>query len=123
MFAISLAGVYLAGQSKAPASPLFVDVTAQTGIQFIHQASLTTRKYLIESMSGGVALFDYDGDGLLDIFFLNGAALADPMPPGQQPDKSGPKYWNRLYRNKGDGTFADVTVQAGLQGSGYGMGV
>jgi len=115
--------LYLTGQPKAPIAPSFVDVTARTGIQFIHQASLTTRKYLIESMSGGVAMFDYDGDGLLDIFFVNGAALADPMAPGQQPDKSDPKYWNRLYRNKGDGSFADVTVQAGLQGLGYAMGV
>ncbi|MGA7416342.1 MAG: hypothetical protein WBW33_38080, partial [Bryobacteraceae bacterium] len=74
--AMSLPMLYLAGQPKAPVAPSFVDVTAQTGIQFVHQASLTTRKYLIESMSGGVALFDYDGDGLLDIFFVNGAALA-----------------------------------------------
>jgi enediyne biosynthesis protein E4 len=122
-FAMSLPLLYLAGQPKAPVAASFVDVTARTGIQFVHRASLTTRKYLIESMSGGGALFDYDGDGLLGIFFVNGAALADPMSPGQQPDKSDPRYWNRLYRNKGDGTFEDVTVRAGLQGVGYAMGV
>ncbi len=120
--ALALPLLYLTGQPTSPARGSFVDITSPTGIQFVHQSSLTTRKYLIESMSGGVALFDYDGDGLLDIFFANGAALSDPMSPGQQPDKSDPRYWNRLYRNKGDGTFADVTVQAGLQGSGYAMG-
>lgn len=56
-------------------------------------------------MGGGVALFDYKRDGNLDIFFVNRAALNDPMPPGKQPDKTDPKYWNRLYRNNGDGTF------------------
>ncbi len=74
-------------------------------------------------MGSGVAMLDYKNDGRLDLFFVNGAALRDPMPAGAQPDKSAPKYWNRLYRNKGDGTFADVTVAAGLQGVGYGMGV
>jgi hypothetical protein len=80
-------------------------------------------KYLIESMSGGVAVFDYNGDGKPDIFFVNGAALQDPMPPGKRPDKTSPDYWNRLYRNNGDGTFTDVTAEAGLQGTRYGMGV
>ena len=45
------------------------------------------------------------------------------MPPGAKPDKSDPRFWNRLYRNNGDGTFTDVTKAAGLQGEGYGMGV
>ena len=68
-------------------------------------------------------MFDYNGDGLLDLFFVNGAAISDPMPPGKSPDKSDPKYWNRLYRNNGDETFTDVTAQSGLKGDGYGMGV
>jgi enediyne biosynthesis protein E4 len=74
-------------------------------------------------MVGGVAMLDYNGDGLLDLFFVNGAQLTDPMPPGRVPDKDNPKFWNRLYRNNGDGTFSDVTVEAGLKGTGYGMGV
>lgn len=74
-------------------------------------------------MGGGVAMFDYNNDGFLDLFLVNGAALLDPMPAGKIPDKSDPKYWNRLYRNNGDGTFTDVTVEAGVQGAGYGMGV
>ena len=74
-------------------------------------------------MGGGVAVFDYDNDGRMDLFFTNGAALKDPMPKDELPDKSQPKYWNRLYQQKPDGTFADVTERAGLKGDGYSMGV
>ena len=80
-------------------------------------------KYLIETMGSGVAVFDYDNDGLLDLFFVNGAPIPDPAPKGFIPKKSGPKDWNRLYHQKKDGTFEDVTEKAGLQGVGYGMGV
>ena len=74
-------------------------------------------------MSGGVAMFDYDNDGWLDMFFVNGARIEDPMPRGAAPDKSDPRFWNRLYHNNRDGTFTDVTETAGLQGRLYGMGV
>ena len=74
-------------------------------------------------MGSGVAMLDFNNDGLLDLFFVNGAALRDPMPPGAKPDKSDPRFWNRLYRNNGDGTFTDVTEKSGLRGEGYGMGV
>ncbi len=105
------------------AAASFVDATPRSRISFQHQASPTSRKYLPESMSSGVALLDYDSDGWMDIFFVNGAALADPMPPGRAPDKSDPRFFNRLYRNNHDGSFTDVTGRAGLRGSGYGMGV
>ncbi len=74
-------------------------------------------------MGSGVALFDYDNDGRLDIFVVNGAPLGDPTPKGTIPQKSSPKDWNRLFHQKKDGTFEDVTEKAGLQGEGYGMGV
>ena len=67
-------------------------------------------------MAGGVAVFDYNGDGRPDIFFTNGADIATLK-------KSSPKYSNRLFRNNGDGTFTDVTEQAGLKGTGFDVGV
>jgi enediyne biosynthesis protein E4 len=100
----------------------FADVTTSLGIQFEYVSSHTPRKYLIETMGSGVALFDYDNDGRLDIFLVNGAPLEDPTPKGTTPQKTGPEYWNRLYHQKVDGTFEDVTEKAGLQGTGYGMG-
>jgi enediyne biosynthesis protein E4 len=108
-----------------PFAVTLADVTPATGIAFKHENSPTSRKYLIETMGGGVGLLDYDNDGWLDLFFTNGAPLADPMPAGAHPVKSN-GYANRLYRNNHDGTFADVTRAAGVGGVGtgaYGMGV
>ena len=113
----------VAKSAAAPASPTFVDVTATSGIRFKHEASVTSQKYLPESMGAGVAMFDYNNDGLLDLFFVNGAKILDPMPNGKAPDKTDPRFWNRLYRNNGDGTFTDVTESAGVRGHSYGMGV
>jgi hypothetical protein len=111
-----------AAQERAPL-PVFVDIREKAGINFQLLSSRTPQKYLIETMPGGVAMLDYDGDGFEDLFFVNGARLDNPMPRGAAPDKSDPKYWNRLYHNNGDGTFTDVTERAGLQGRDYGMGV
>jgi hypothetical protein len=108
---------------KQLAAAKFVDMTAALGVQFQYQASHVSKHYLIETMGAGVALFDYDNDGRLDIFLVNGAPLSDPTPKGTIPQKSGPAYWNRLYHQKKDGTFEDVTEKAGLQGVDYGMGV
>ena len=108
-------------QARSPLT--FGDITAQTGINFKHAASKTSAKYLLETMGGGVAIFDYDNDGRMDLFFTNGAALKDAMTKADVADKAQPKYWNRLYRQKPDGTFADVTDRAGLKGTGYSMGV
>ena len=103
--------------------PIFLDATSRSGIRFRNEASPTSQKYLLETMTGGVAMLDYNNDGWLDLFFVNGAALSDPMPAGAKPDKSNPKFWNRLYRNNRDGTFTDVTEAAALRGHSYGMGV
>jgi hypothetical protein len=101
----------------------FVDVTDKAGVHFLHQAPHTSRKYLIETMGSGVALFDCDNDGRLDLYLVNGAPYADPTPKGFIPEKTGPEYWNRMYHQKPDGTFEDITEKAGLKGVGYGMGV
>src|SRR5712664_1308732 len=113
----------LAQVAKPKPLPYFVDATSKSGIHFRHQASRTSQKYLPESMGAGVAMFDYDNNGYQDLFFVNGAKLLDPMPRGASPDKSDPRFWNRMYRNNRDGTFTDVTESAGLRGYSYGMGV
>src|ERR1700688_1745854 len=101
-------------------------VKSPRGIDFTLQNSPTPQKYLIETMPGGVALFDYNGDGLLDIFLVNGGRLRSPMPAPENFDRRDPRYWNRLYRQNRDGSFTDVTEAAGLANAGngnYGMGV
>jgi enediyne biosynthesis protein E4 len=104
------------------ASPLFTDITQASGISFQHKASHTAKKYLLETMGSGVALFDYDNDGRLDVFLVNGAKLNDPETLHDVPKKTGPTYLNRLYHQRQDGSFEDVTLKAGVGGSGYGMG-
>ena len=109
-----------AGQAEPVAPPaagpqiLLKDVAREAGIDFVHENSPTPRKHLIETMPGGVAVFDYDGDGRLDIFFTNGAAIPSL-------EKDSPRYYNRLFRNRGDMRFTDVTEAAGLRGAGYSM--
>ncbi|HWF87287.1 MAG TPA: CRTAC1 family protein [Pyrinomonadaceae bacterium] len=108
-------------QARSPVT--FTNITAQSGVSFIHAAAKTSAKYLLETMGGGVAIFDFDNDGRMDLFFTNGAALKQAMSKDDLPDKSDPKYWNRLFQQKPDGTFKDVTEHAGLKGAGYSMGV
>jgi enediyne biosynthesis protein E4 len=115
----------LAQETKVKPEPMF-KVSALKGVEFVLRNSPTSRKYLIETMPGGVALLDYNGDGLLDIFLVNGGHMRDPMTPPIRFDRHEPIYWNRLYRQNKDGTFTDVTEQAGLTNAGdtnYGMGV
>lgn len=120
--AVSQLATEPAQSSKQEPAAKFVDVTAQSGVHFQGRASHTSQKYLPETMGSGVALFDYDNDGRLDLFLANGAPLSDPTPLGTIPRKTGPEYWDRLYRQKPDGTFEDVTEKAGLQGTGYDFG-
>jgi hypothetical protein len=91
----------------------FTDVTARAGIAFRHDHGGSGRRYLVETFGGGVVAFDYDSDELPDLFFVNGSPL---------PGTEHPRRGNVLYRNLGDGTFRDVTGEAGLGGEGYGMG-
>ena len=105
---------------KAPqsaVSPILFENTADASkIDFVLKNSVSPQRYSIETMTGGVAVFDYNNDGLLDIFFTNGAEIPSLK-------KSNPGFYNRLFRNNGDGTFTDVTEKAGLAGVGYSMGV
>ena len=103
------------GQVTSPPSPIrFRNAAANAGLQFVLENHPTPRKHLIETMPGGVAAFDYDNDGLTDIFFTNGAAIPSL-------EKSDARYHNRLFRNLGGMKFADVTEKAGLAGSGYSL--
>ncbi|HEV2765605.1 MAG TPA: CRTAC1 family protein [Pyrinomonadaceae bacterium] len=96
-----------------PAAVRFADVAEQSGVTFRH-VSTPEKRYIVESMSGGVALIDFDNDGWLDIFFVNSLTV-DLL-------KSKGKTRSALYRNRGDGTFADVTDKAGVADIGWGMG-
>lgn len=118
-----LAASLCAAQERGFELPAFADMTEMSGVDFRNASSGTSQKYLLESMVGGVAAFDYNGDGLLDLYFVNGAAIEDPMPPRAVPDKSDPIYWNRLYRNDGSWRFTDVTASAGVPGRQFGQGV
>ncbi len=94
----------------------FVDVAQSSGITFLHDNAASTEKYLIETMGSGCAWIDYDQNGLLDLYLVNGAATRVYTP--KQPLRGA------LYRNNGDGTFTDVTTKAGVGAEGlFGMGV
>src|ERR1700733_2913852 len=96
------------------------------GIDFVLRNSPTPRKYLIETMPGGIALLDYNNDGFLDVFLVNAGRVPARMRSPVDFNRRNPSYWNRLYRQNKDRTFTDVTAQAGLQNAGdanYGMGV
>jgi len=87
----------------------------ETALPFVLQNSPTPQKHLIETMPGGVAVFDYNNDGRPDIFFTNGADIPSL-------EKDSPRYFNRLYRNDGGMKFTDVTTESALAGAGYSMG-
>ncbi len=85
-------------------------------VDFVLNNGTTVDKPIVDSIPGGVVLLDYDNDGFLDIFFTNGARIPSLS-------KEGPDFYNRLYHNNHDGTFTDVTEEAGLSGTGYSIGV
>jgi len=114
---LSVPVVVAAAATTAALGPIaFEEIAERSGIRFVADSCPTPNKNLPETMLAGVALLDYDNDGYLDIYFVNGAAIPSLK-------KESPKYWNRLFRNNHDGTFTDVTEKAGVQGEGYGIGV
>jgi hypothetical protein len=116
LLALVVVPLFLAPKAagRQPPGPRFTDITEQAGVTFKHVSS-PEKRYIVESMSGGVALFDYDNDGRLDIYLVNSLTV-DLL-------KSKGKTKSILYRNNGDGTFADVTDKAGVGDVGWGMGV
>ncbi len=95
--------------------PRLMDVAEASGIRFRLENHPTPAKHQVETMPGGVAVLDYDNDGLMDLYFTNGAESPSLK-------KTGEKDWNRLYRNQGNFVFSDVTNAAGVAGIGYMMG-
>jgi hypothetical protein len=104
--------------AQADVHAKFADITEKAGVHFLHVAPHTARKYLLETMGSGVALFDCDNDRRLDLFLVNGAPSTDPTPKGFIPQKIGPADWNRMYHQKADGAFEDITEKSGLKGIG-----
>ncbi len=124
-FLLTSVGVFLFPKNRQPAAGSkngpavatirFRDVAREAGLNFVLHNNPTPQKHMIETMPGGVAAFDYNGDGWTDIYFTNGAAIPSL-------EKDSPKYSNRLFRNDGGMKFTDVTLEAGVAGAGYSMG-
>src|ERR1035437_8762453 len=106
-------GAFALAQGQGASSIRFEDIAQKAGVHFIVENCPTPEKHQPETMPAGVALFDYDGDGLLDIYLVNGAEMPSLV-------KTGPKYYNRLFHNNGDGTFTDVSERTGVTGAGFG---
>ncbi len=114
--AIWIALVLSVRAADVPSPIRFRDRTPGSGVDFVHRTGGSDRKFVVEEVTAGLALFDYDNDGKVDLYFLNGRPLSGT--------KLGERPRNHLYRNLGDFKFADVTEKAGMDGGdGYGMGV
>ncbi len=113
-FIVAGLSTVLAGSVAGPI--MFEEIAERAGLAFTSNSCPTPNKNQPETMVAGVGLLDYDNDGYLDVYLVNGAAIPSLK-------KEGPQYWNRLFHNNRDGTFTDVTEKAGVAGEGYGMGV
>jgi hypothetical protein len=114
-------------QSPAPSSPLFRDVARQAGLDFIHVNGASDARYLPEITGGGGLFLDFDNDGWLDVLFVDGGSLAGPAlgRPASAARGNGPAATatrHRLFRNRGGGTFEDVTSASNIRHRDYGMG-
>ena len=115
-YVVGMALALAATVAGAQSSPIrFDEVALASGVRAVLDHAATPDKRLIETMPGGLAAFDYNGDGRIDLYFTNGAA-------GEGFDKSQPRFWNRLFRNDGQWRFTDVTESAGVSGATYAMG-
>ena len=113
---IALIVLLAAATADVPAQIRFEEVAGKSGLKFELRNGAIGEFHQPELMLGGVAALDYNNDGCMDIFFTNGAEMPSLK-------KTGPQYFNRLFRNNCDGTFTDVTEKAGVAGEGYSMGV
>src|SRR3954464_7973418 len=100
-----------------PADPYFVDVAEGAGLKTVLYCGGPDKDHILESVGSGCAFVDYDGDGRLDVYLVNAWAL------DEQPSRVRLKGRNALYRNRGDGTFEDVTARAGVADESWGCGV
>jgi hypothetical protein len=113
---IAAAAATALAQTPAAFDPIVFELVKGSGIDFVTDSGRTPHRHQPETMVAGVALLDYDNDGLLDVFLTNGARMTEL-------DKSEPRFWNRLYHNLGNWKFEDVTEKAGVKGRGYDLGV
>jgi hypothetical protein len=112
--AATLAGLAFVMAGAAQTGVRFTDVTRESGVNFHHVNGASPDKHLVETMGSGGLFFDDDNDGWIDLFLVDGGSLADARVAGQAKD--------RLYRNRGNGSFDDVTARSGIARRGYGMG-
>ena len=113
--AVIATSVPYAADSAPAALPVFVDHTEGSGVDFVHHTGADGRFWFPEITGAGVALFDVDGDDDLDLFLIDGGALAPGAVGRDRPAHA-------LYLNRGDGTFVDGTAESGIVGRGYGQG-